>query len=215
VNKKLVYGVGINDAGYVVQVKECTEERYPNGAKKHILIWVCPYYSRWRNMLLRCYSKKFQERRPTYKGCTVCKEWLLFSHFKSWMRTQDWEGTQLDKDLLVEGNKVYSLETCVFVHTKVNSFTTDGGNGRGEHLIGCHLVENDKKFLSRCSSPFTKKKGFLGRFSTELEAHLAWKKQKHIYACQLADSEYVTDERVALALRNKYKNYTILEDHIK
>lgn len=62
---KLVYGVGINDADYVVQRKETIEV---NGVRKRRLVWVCPYYQVWRTMLRRCYSTKYHDRQPTYKG---------------------------------------------------------------------------------------------------------------------------------------------------
>ena len=32
----------------------------------------------------------------------------------------------------------------------------------------------------------------------------AWRQRKHKYACELAESEYVTDERVAKALHERY-----------
>ena len=214
-NKKLVYGVGINDAGYVVRVMGYIEERLANGNKKQVSVWFCPYYARWGNMLKRCYSKKHHNKRPTYQDCSVSEEWLLFSNFREWMVTQEWEGNELDKDLLLLGNKVYSPETCVFVNSRVNSFILDSGVTRVRYLIGCYWNKSKRKFKSQCRNIFTKKSAHLGYFNTEIEAHLAWKKRKHELACELADSEYVTDERVAIALRTKYKNYTILEDHIK
>ena len=213
--KRLLCGIGINDADYVVNVQETTEERYPNGRKKPKLVWTCPYYNRWTNMLVRCYSKKYHVKRPTYTYCVVCEDWLTFSNFRKWMITKDWDGMHLDKDLLKEGNKAYSPETCVFISNKVNSFTIDRGSARGKYLIGCYWDKPTKKFMSNCRNPFTKKKEFLGYFDTELEAHLTWKKRKHELACQLAVSEYVTDERVKQVLLHKYENYTILEDHIK
>ena len=133
-SKKLVYGVGINDAGYVVQEWETIGN--VNGKIKRKLVWFCPYYRVWSDMLKRCYSDKYQEKYPTYKGCSVSEEWKIFSNFKRWMEKQDWEYKQLDKDLLLECNKVYSEETCVFVKSIVNSFTTDSGASRGEWLIG-------------------------------------------------------------------------------
>ena len=110
---KLVYGVGINDADYDVAINEY----YTNdeGVKGERRIWTCPYYSRWMNMLTRCYSDKFQEGNPTYKGCYVAEEWKTFSNFKEWMVTQEWEGLELDKDILFVGNREYGPEKCVFV----------------------------------------------------------------------------------------------------
>ena len=202
--KATVFGVGINDADYITQKME--EIGYVGGKRKRKLIWACPYYRVWKNMLKRCYSAKYQETRPTYKGCSVSKEWLTFSNFKTWMEKQDFEGRQLDKDLLFEGNKVYSPETCVFVTKEVNMFTTDSGTARGEWMIGVHWHKATGKFMSQCCNPFTKKREHLGLFTTELEAHKAWRKRKLELAYELAAIQ--TDERVAKALIDRYTNYT-------
>lgn len=200
---KLVHGVGVNDAGYVVKVWETIG--YVNGKRKRKLVWECPYYRVWGSMLARCYSAKCQDRYPTYKGCSVSDDWLTFSNFKSWMEKQPWEGSQLDKDLLFEGNKVYSAKTCVFVTREVNLFTTDSGAARGEWLIGVHWHKAKGKFQSTCRNPFTKKREYLGYFSYEQEAHNAWIKRKLELAHLLAREQ--TDERVAKALIERYTNY--------
>jgi len=201
-DNKLVFGVGINDADYVVEKYKTIEV---NGKQKRNLVWECPYYRAWRNMLQRCYSSKFQESWPTYKGCSVSDEWLRFSNFKRWMECQDFEGMQLDKDLLFGGNKIYSAETCVFVTRGVNLFTIDRGNDRGEYLIGVSLYKKSGKFQSRCSNPFTKKQENLGYFDCELEAHQAWLNRKLELAHLLAAEQ--TDDRVAKALVERYTNY--------
>lgn len=199
-HKKLVYGVGINDADYVVEKKETIG--YVNGKQKQKRVWVCPYYQTWKNALVRCYSEKFQEKNPTYKCCAVSDEWLTFSNFKAWMEMQDWEGKQLDKDLLFEGNKIYSVETCVFVTQMVNLFTIDSGAARGEWLIGVSWNKEKEKFQASCRNPFTKKTEFLGLFTTEQEAHNAWAKRKLELAHGLASIQ--TDPRVAKALIDRY-----------
>ena len=201
--KKLVFGVGINDADYVTQKFETIG--YVNGKRKQKLIWKCPYYSVWKDMLKRCYSTKFQERNPTYIGCTVIEEWLIFSVFKSWMEEQEWEGNQLDKDLLFGGNKVYSAETCVFVTNMVNSFTIERGASRGIYPIGVCWKKCKSKFVSKCCSPFTKKQEHLGYFNCPNEAHQAWLKRKLELAHLLVAEQ--TDERVAKALIERYTNY--------
>ncbi|HKM23661.1 MAG TPA: hypothetical protein VJY11_02655 [Erysipelothrix sp.] len=198
--KKLVCGVGINDADYAIT--KWGTIGYVNGEQKKKLVWACSFYKTWKNMLDRCYSVKFQERQPTYIGCTVSKEWLTFSNFKNWMMTQDWEGNHLDKDLLFEGNKVYSPETCVFVSRVVNNFTIDRGAARGEFLIGVYWHKGANKFLSQCSNPFTKKQEGLGYFDCEQEAHEAWLTRKLELAYELAAIQ--TDERVAEALIDWY-----------
>lgn len=200
--RKLVYGVGINDADYFVVRFETI---VVNGKQKRKLAWACPYYRAWTSMLRRCYSIKDQERCTTYKGCGVSEEWKTFSNFKAWMEKQDFEGKQLDKDILIEGNKVYSPETCGFVTQTVNNFITDRGNDRGEFLIGVYWHKPNEKFLSRCSNPFTGGQEHLGYFTCEQEAHSAWLKRKLELAYELAAIQ--EDPRVAKALIDRYSNY--------
>ena len=199
-------GVGINDADYAVQKYETIGV---NGVRKKRLVWICPYYRAWKSMLQRCYSSKYQDGSPTYIGCSVSEEWLRFSNFKRWMEKQEWDGKQLDKDLLFEGNKVYSAETCVFVTKAVNMFTIDREASRGECLIGVNWNKRAGKFKTQCSNPFTKKQEHLGYFTYELEAHKTWLKRKLELAHLLAAEQ--TDERVAKALIARYTNYTTKE----
>lgn len=199
-HKRLVFEVGVNDADYVTQKMETIS--YVNGKQKQTKVWVCPYYQAWASMLKRCYSHKYQETRPTYKGCSVSEDWLTFSNFKSWMEKQDWEGKHLDKDLLFEGNKIYSAETCVFVTPLVNTFTNDCGSSRGDCLVGVCWNKEKGKFQSQCSNPFAKKREVIGRYTCELEAHKAWRKRKLELAHELAAIQ--TDERVARALIERY-----------
>lgn len=198
--KKLVFGVGFNDADYVVKKNEAIG--YANGKRKLRQTWVCPYHRAWTSMLKRCYSAKWQERYPTYRGCTVAEDWLTFSNFRKWMAAQNWEGKQLDKDILFVGNKIYSSETCVFVEPTVNTFTIDSGASRGEWLIGVSWHKGAGKFISMCNNPFTKKLEYLGLFTTEQEAHKAWAKRKLELAHELAAIQ--TDPRVAKALIDRY-----------
>ena len=209
--KKLVYGVGINNADYVVQKFETVG--YVNGKRKRKMIGACPYYQAWASILSRCYSAKALERNPTYAGCTVAKEWHTFSNFRDWMMTQDWEGKQLDKDLLFEGNKIYSADTCVFVTPLVNTFTLDRGAARGKWLIGVCWNKEKAKFESRCSNPFTKKLEYLGLFTCEHEAHEAWRKRKLELAHLLAAEQ--TDPRVAKALIERYSKPQTIHGEIQ
>lgn len=198
--KKLVWGVGINDADYVV--KKFATIGYVDGKLKKKLVWRCSFYRAWVAMLERCYSVKFQERKPTYRGCTVSEEWHTFSKFRAWMVGQDWKGKQLDKDILVKGNKIYGPETCIFVTQMVNKFANDYGARRGEWPLGVTWSKEKGKFQSQCSDPFTKKRGHLGYFSCEQEAHEAWRKRKLELAHELATIQ--TDPRVAKALIARY-----------
>lgn len=203
--KKLVYGVGVNDVDYVVQRWETID--YVDGRQKQKLVWRCQYYTTWKSMLERCYYSKRQECFPTYIGCTVSDYWLTFSNFRKWMEKQEWEGKHLDKDLLFEGNKIYSAETCMFVTPMVNTFLNDRGAARGEWLIGVYWDKQKDKFRAQCGNPFTGKKEYLGLFTSEQQAHEAWRKRKLELAHELAAIQ--PDPRVAKALVDRYSQYCV------
>lgn len=200
-NRKLVYGVGINDATYVTQVTESFGYAGGKQIQKHI--WTCPIYSIWKDMLERCYSKTFKEKNPTYSDCIVCRDWLLFSKFREWVIIQDWEGLQLDKDILVDGNKLYSPATCCFVTKRVNSFIIERNASRGKYPIGVCWDSKHSRFKAQCSSVFTGKQTYLGLFDDPESAHKAWLEFKLIQAVEL--SKNITDTKIKEALVSRYK----------
>ncbi len=187
---KLVCGVGMNDSGYAVQ---------PVVSGRQV---ACKFYQTWLNMLKRCYSPASRARFPTYLNCHVCSDWLIFSNFKSWMETQDWQGKSLDKDILIAGNKCYSPYFCVFLTINTNTFIIDSLSSRGDLPLGVDYDKSNKKYRARCRNPFTNKSEHIGRFTCQQDAHLAWKKRKHELACQLAEIQ--DDPKVAQALRTRY-----------
>ena len=79
----------------------------------------------WENMKQRCYSEKYQQKYPTYKNVTMCKEWESYDNFKKWFddnyNAETMRDFVLDKDILSENNKIYSPETCCFVPQSINS----------------------------------------------------------------------------------------------
>ena len=197
---KLVYGVGVNDLGYRVHVRE---ELTKNGGKRSWkTVFQCKYYTAWKSMLQRCYSKKFLERNPSYIGTSVCSEWLYATSFKKWMEQQDWHGKSLDKDIIAPGSKLYSPETCAFVLPATNTFVIARDASRGEYPIGVHLLKRTGRYLASCGNPFTGKQENLGYFSTPEEAHEVWRKRKHELAQLIAATE--SDTRVVEALKKRY-----------
>lgn len=199
--RALVYGIGTNDADYPVKRSETF---YIDGKRKSRELWCCPVYKRWSNMLARCYSEKIHQEYPTYKGCYVCNEWLVFSNFKNWLEAQNWEGKSLDKDLLIPGNKCYSPETCVLIDERVNNFLTESSSVRGNYLIGVIWHKRDRIFTARCKDG-SGKLMHLGGFKTELEAHQAWLAAKQNIARKLAAEQ--SDPRVSEALISRFENY--------
>lgn len=193
--RKLVYGFGINDADYVV-------ERNVNGIRER-----CPYYAKWFAMVVRCYDPKFHKRHPSYKDCTVCKEWKYFSNFKAWMMTQDWEGKELDKDILVLGNRQYSPQKCIFVSSEVNNLFNVNHSSKSKYLIGVCKHKNNKKF----EASYSNKNVYihLGSFESEIEAHNKYLEYRKQYIISIANKQ--TDIRIKEALINRANNIHYLE----
>jgi len=173
--RKPLFGVGVNDSDYITN---------PVIGDSRIM---CPFYSKWRKMMERCYSKKLQRKHPTYIGCSIAPEWRSFMSFRSWMIKQDWEGKQLDKDILFPGNKVYSPETCVFVSPEINTLLVDCKASRGKYPQGVHLNKTNGKFIAQARA-YGKKKN-LGSFNTVEAAHAAARKAKAKHITNIAQTQ--------------------------
>lgn len=158
---KYIFGVGINDAWYFTNA---------NVEGKKV---TCPYYRKWYEMLRRCYSERYHALYPTYKECTVCEEWLTFSNFKSWMEGEDWLDKELDKDIIVPDNKIYSPETCVFVTKAINYLlikkpTVTSNSGK----VGVFYDKKWDNYAAQCCVNGKIKK--IGRYKTLEEAYKAY-----------------------------------------
>ena len=161
-------------------------------------------YALWKNMLKRCYYHKHVEEYPTYKSCTTSENFNYYPYFKSWCDKQIGfgnEGWELDKDILVKGNKVYSEDTCCFVPAEINVMFTKTDALRGKHPIGVQYYKPSDCFRAYvgCYS----KRIYLGQFNTELEAFRAYKQAKEAYIKEVANRwKDQIDHRVYKALMN-------------
>lgn len=192
--KRLVQGVGLNDADYQVTKRE-------NGK----IVWICPFYQRWKSMLHRCYSENYHAKKPSYINCKVCQEWLTFSNFKSWMEKQDWKGNHLDKDIIGINSRTYSPESCIFISAELNAFTTDSARTRGKCKIGVSYEKKLRKYRSYCSNPFNGKVECLGFFEDEGKAHNAWRLRKLELSDMLLLSGLI-NRKIYSALIKRYSN---------
>ncbi len=98
-------------------------------------------YDKWKSVFSRCYSDKYISGKPTYGGCFVGSDWHCLQDFGAWVNNQvgwklpDW---QIDKDLLVKGNKEYGPDYCTFLPRKLNMLIVTRVGGRGDYPIGVH-----------------------------------------------------------------------------
>jgi len=198
--RKLLFGVGINDADYPVS--------WTTGEKR----FSCRYYDVWRDMLKRCYCPKYQAKYPTYIGCTVVPEWLYFMTFRAWMVRQDWEGKQLDKDLLIDGNKRYNDKTCWFVTNKINNILTNCGAARGKYSEG--VCKPGMRFTVKIRLNIKRK--HLGTFDTEEDAVVVYRRAKGEYIRQVANeqSDMVLKAALYRQADKYYPDFSIIPFHL-
>lgn len=133
----------------------------------------------WIAMHRRCNPVEHL-KRPTYKGCSVHADWHDYSNFEVWMLQQDFQGKELDKDILVFDNKVYSEETCIFVTSTLNTQLRVYPNK--SLPLGVARKPNSNLFQSQIHAQG--EYVFLGLYKTPYEAHRMW---------QVVKSEYLAD----------------------
>lgn len=174
----MMLGVGMLGSKYPSKINDITTKEY----------------DLWKSMIYRCFDKKTKDKNPTYKNATCCKEWLNYENFYEWLHSQEnfnnWSDNRwnVDKDILIKGNKFYSPETCFLVPCNVNSLFINKSNYRGDLPIG--VKRSGNSFLARCSNPITGRREYLGSYSTSYYAFLAYKKYKEDLIKQIAKIEY-------------------------
>ena len=192
-----VYGVGIND----VFIPD-----YSLGKT----------WARWSGILRRTDNRdpKYLIKHPNYEGCTMDPRWFKLSVFKEWVETfEDHENKEIDKDILIQGNKHYSPETCLMVRPIVNKWfkptTKDPASGLPWGVTICTMWKQgrvkDKPYRTQINPLIRegntirpgKRKG-LGRFDTAEEASFVFQQARREQLGIIIDTE--DDPRVKDAL---------------
>ena len=187
-----VYGVGVLGTKYSSRV---------NGRN-------IKEYDLWYSMLRRCYSDNSKKKHPTYEGCEVSDKFKSYEYFYEWCHSQigfGVDGFELDKDLLIKGNKVYNEDSCVFIPQEINLVLIKRTASRGEHLIGVYWSKTNKAFVARVNKSKGKQE-YLGCFKTEIEAFKAYKEAKEIYIKEQANK---FKSQIDIRAYEALMNYTV------
>lgn len=170
-----VYGVGI--------VGETTLKTKGKDAVEYVL---------WKGMLARCYDDNIKQKYPSYDLSGVVENFKHFEKFINWCSEQigygaiDEKGRKfnLDKDILVKGNKLYSEDTCCFVPHEINAVLTHRKKVKSKYPIGVSFNKSKGKFEAYCCSMTTR---YLGTYLTPEEAFEAYKRAKENHIQYLAN----------------------------
>lgn len=168
---KLILGVGFNSKG---KYKTKIGGAYTSA------------YSTWRNMLRRAYCQNTRKKQPTYINCSVAERWHDFQGFAEWFENHKYSncGYQLDKDLLILGNKIYAPDRCVFVPRQLNNLLNGCAAARGQYPQGVCFDKRRNKFQTYIN--IDGKREHLGYFDCPQEAYNAYKIAKEAYVKEKA-----------------------------
>lgn len=130
---RLTCGVGFNDGKYPTRL---------NGDRPI-------QYKKWRSMITRCYDQNLLNKTPHYRDCVVSDNFKNYSYFYEWYcdnNPSNDDSYQLDKDLLVKGNKIYSEDTCVLLPIRINNTFIRKESVRGKYPIGVYWAAKMGKY---------------------------------------------------------------------
>lgn len=138
-------------------------------------------YKTWKGMFSRCYDKK-NKYNSNYLGIvSICDKWHNYQNFAEWFEKNYIKGFELDKDILVKDNKIYSDKTCCFVPHEINNLFKTNQNKKYDLPIGVFYREKRKKYISMFNNKT------LGYFDNKEKAFEVYKKEKQIYYKKIAN----------------------------
>lgn len=166
------------------------------------------YYSVWATMFSRCYNtSNYEYHSYGGAGVYVSENWKCFQNFAEFFCNNWKEGLELDKDILVQGNKEYGPDSCVFVPAYLNNLVKNRESENG-YPTGVGVYKGNKGQETQPKNPFIAWADGrrLGYFSKPMEAHKAWqeaKADKIFESVNRYSEEKFFDTRVADALLSK------------
>lgn len=164
-------------------------------------------YSRWCCMRVRCSENGWVDKYKTYKGCSICDEWLLFDNFRLWAENPTngyMVGYHIDKDLLFKGNKIYSPSTCCFLPPEINNILTNCRKTRGKYPVG--VTKNRNRFSAHIS--MYSKQICVGTFESPKEAFYAYKNFKERYIKEIAE-KYFQEGKITKRVYDALMKYEV------
>lgn len=161
-------------------------------------------YRVWYSMINRCTDgKAVRDKYKNYLECSVSENFKDFQYFAEWCQSQvgyGVDGYQLDKDILIKGNKIYSEDTCAFVPSHINSLILKLERVRGECPIGVVFEQRRNKYMAHMSYGNSETR-FIGYFNTSEDAFYAYKFEKEKFIKeQVAVCKDAVDPRIYDAL---------------
>ena len=103
---------------------------------------------------------------------------------------------QVDKDILIKGNKIYSPDTCAIIPQYINTLFIRNNRKRGQYPVGVYYNKRAKKYEAMYK--INGKNKHIGYYTSVDDAFLAYKEYKEDHIKQIADeyfsNGYITEQ---------------------
>lgn len=139
INRARVFGEGVCDMENVSDLKE---------------------YKLWSSILRRAYSDVYHKNKKSYKDVEVCESWKRFSNFYNDISKIPFyeksinDNYELDKDILIRGNRFYKPDAVCFVPKEINSALINKG-GSGSNGLPVGVSKAYSKYIVNASDTVT------------------------------------------------------------
>jgi len=142
-------------------------------------------YSLWSCIVGRTLREGYVDKYNTYSDVTLCEQWHNFQVFCKWVNENEYFHSkfQLDKDLLIRGNREYSPDACCFLPQELNVVINVNYNTGNGLPVGVN-VKGDIYYEAALSYKGSRK--LLGQFNTIQEASDVYVEAKEAYVKELA-----------------------------
>lgn len=165
-------------------------------------------YVCWSGIFWRCYDENRLKRNPTYTGCSVSESWYNFQSFCEWYcsRSQYSLNWQVDKDLLIPENKIYSEKACCLLPAEINSFLANKALKSDGLPPGVHWAAKEGKYKAQIKDQFAENQRLLGMSSDPNKVFKLYKEAKENQAVFLAEK---WKDLLDINAYEKLKQYTV------
>jgi len=179
----LVCGMGIRDMSVV--------DEHGRHAKAH---------ATWSGIFQRLTDRN-NSSFDTYADCSIHESWTRLSGFAAWHEPRYRDGYDLDKDILVPGNKIYGPSTCCYVPHYINLLINSSMKNNTSGVPGANWNKHAKQY--QVNIKIFGKQNYLGLYKTLEDAASAYNKAKRKQIRHVAYWSYELgdiDEEVYVAL---------------
>lgn len=160
----------------------------------------------WSKMMQRAYCPVYKKEHPTYESVTVDRNWLNYQIFAEWCTKRKQYGNlgyNLDKDIIIRGNKVYAEDRCALVPQRVNKLLITKTHVNSDTPLGVKRIRDKFNrvigYTATCHD--NGKELYFGYYPNPIDAFYAYKEGKETLIKKVAnDYKELLDNNVYDAL---------------